>query len=104
MVKRMAKDLGDEGSADRPRRSSRRIASVSKANDIEEEVIQEVRAIHVWDTDSILSTSIIQKYLVLRLLYSSRAPTSQHWMAWELSLGSSIHSNNSLTLDNTGGT
>jgi hypothetical protein len=53
MPKRNAKDLGDEGSADRPRRSSRRVLTVAKANGQEEEVVaRDVGTICIWNANS----------------------------------------------------
>ena len=45
MAKRKARDLGDEGSADRPRRSSRRVSTVAKTSDQEEGDVRDVGAI-----------------------------------------------------------
>lgn len=45
MAKRKARDLGDEGAADHPRRSSRRVSTVAKAGGEEVVEAQDVGAI-----------------------------------------------------------
>jgi hypothetical protein len=70
MPKRKAKDLGDEGSADRPRRSSRRVSTVANANGQEEEVIaRDVGTIYILERE-FQPSNCLMKYF-MRLLYGS---------------------------------